>query len=343
MKVLVAGGSGFIGSHLCDALVAAGHQVVAVDNCSTGPASNIEHLIGHPRFRFEQRDIVSGVPDEPFNAIFHLASPASPVGYGRRPIETLLVNSAGTHNLLDLARRSRARFLVASTSEIYGDPQQHPQSEDYWGNVNPIGPRSCYDEGKRYAEAATINYGLTYGLDTRIVRIFNTYGPRSDPEDGRIVPNFVRQALTGAPITVFGSGSQTRSYCYVSDLVRGLWAVMFTDGISGEVFNLGQPGERSALEFAQLIKRLTGSRSPIVHLEGRPEEIARREPDIRKARRVLGWEPRVPVEEGLRLTIEWFRERLAETARPEPKLSATGESQSPHSVTRDSRGGAHSS
>jgi UDP-glucuronate decarboxylase len=314
VKALVAGGSGFIGSHLCDALLAAGHRVVVVDNGSTGPARNVEHLIDQERFRFQLQDIVAGVPDESFDAIFHLASPASPVGYGRLPIETLLVNSAGTHNLLELARRYQARFLLASTSEIYGDPQQHPQSEEYWGNVNPIGPRSCYDEGKRYAEAATINYGLTYGLDTRIARIFNTYGPRSDPEDGRIVPNFVTQALTGAPMTVFGSGAQTRSYCYVSDLVRGLVQFMVTDGLSGEVFNLGQPGERSALEFAQIIKRLTNSRSPIVHLEGRPEEIARREPDISKARRVLGWEPRVPLEDGLRLTIEWFREKLSEPA-----------------------------
>ena len=312
MKALVAGGSGFIGSHLCEALLAAGHRVVVIDDCSTGSAGNVEHLIGRERFRFEIQDIVAGVPDEPFDAIFHLASPASPVGYSRRPIETLLVNSAGTHNLLELARRYQARFLLASTSEIYGDPQQHPQTEEYWGNVNPIGPRSCYDEGKRYAEAATINYGLTYGLDTRIARIFNTYGPRSDPHDGRIVPNFVTQALTGAPLTVFGSGSQTRSYCYVSDLVSGLIKLMETDGLSGEVFNLGHPGERSALEFAQIIKRLTNSHSPIVHLEGRPEEIARREPDISKARRVLGWEPRVPLEEGLRLTIEWFREKLSE-------------------------------
>lgn len=323
MKVLVAGGAGFIGSHLCDALLAAGHDVAAIDDLSTGNRRNVDHVRNESRFRLLQADIVAGVPDEEFDLIFHLASPASPVGYGRRPIETLLVNATGTYNLLELARRNNGRFLLASTSEIYGDPLQHPQREDYWGNVNSIGPRACYDEGKRYAEAMTINYVWKHDLDGRIVRIFNTYGPRSDPEDGRIVPNFITQALRGEPITVYGAGTQTRSFCYVSDLVRGLLAVMLAEGVTGEVFNLGNPGERSAREFAEIIKRIANSPSEIVHVTGRPEEIARREPDITKAGQALGWRPEVSLEDGLAQTIEWFREILAlPSAGGQPSRSA---------------------
>jgi nucleoside-diphosphate-sugar epimerase len=310
MQILVTGGAGFIGSHLCDRLLAAGHRVTAADNFLTGRPANLAHLAGEPNFRLIEQDVSRLQPDESYAAIFHLASPASPVGYGKRPIETLLVNSQGTYHLLELARRHGARFLLASTSEVYGDPTEHPQREDYWGNVNPVGPRSCYDEGKRFAEALTINYVWEYGLDARVVRIFNTYGPRSDPEDGRIVPNFVSQAVTGRPITVFGDGQQTRSYCYVSDLVRGLEMVMFAPDLAGEVFNLGNPAEVPALEFAHLIRKLAGSDSPIVHEPARPEEIARRRPEITKATARLGWAPQVPLEDGLRATIAWFREQL---------------------------------
>lgn len=311
MTILVSGGAGFIGSHLCERLLQEGHRVICVDNLLTGSERNIEHLVGREGFQFVCHDVI-----EPRNweveGIFHLASPASPPGYLRYPLETLLVNSVGSRNLLELARRHRACFLLASTSEIYGDPLQHPQTEEYWGNVNPIGVRSCYDEGKRFGEAITMAYVRQYGLDARITRIFNTYGPHSDPYDGRIVPNFVTQALEGRPITVFGDGQQTRSLCYVSDLVEGILKAMFSERMAGEVFNLGNPDEHTVLEFARLVKEVCHSDSEIVFCPLPTEDDPqRRRPDIGKARRKLGWEPKVGLREGLEATVAWFRARLA--------------------------------
>lgn len=307
MKVLVTGGAGFIGSHLCEQLLTAGHGVTAVDNFITGGPANIDHLRSIPRFDFIEQDVTKPLEPRGWEAVFHLASPASPVDYTEHPIETMLANSVGSYHLLELSRASGARFLFTSTSEIYGDPSEHPQKETYWGNVNPTGPRACYDESKRFAEALTMTYLRQYGLDVRIVRIFNTYGPHNRPQDGRIIPNFVGQALSGEPITVFGDGLQTRSYCYVSDMAEGLIRAMFQEGARGEVINLGNPDERSVLEMARIIKRLSGSDSPIVHVPGREEEIARRCPDISKARQLLGWQPTVSLEGGLTETISWFR------------------------------------
>jgi len=331
VRILVTGGAGFIGSNLCDRLIAEGHEVTAVDNLITGHAENIEHLLLHERFHWRQMDIVESLPVGEWEAVFHLASPASPVGYSEHPIETMLVNSVGTHHALDAARANGARFLLASTSEVYGDPLEHPQTETYWGNVNPVGPRACYDEGKRFAEALTVTYVRENQLDARIVRIFNTYGPRNHPEDGRIVPTFCMQALQGAPITVFGDGQQTRSLCYVGDLVEGLLRAQFTAGTTGDVFNLGRPDEHSVLEYATIIQRLAASSSPVVHLPAREEEIARRRPDIGKARRVLGWEPVTSLEKGLAETIAWFRQMpppsgaagLAEAVRPSEDAQPT--------------------
>ncbi|MBI2886689.1 MAG: SDR family oxidoreductase [Chloroflexi bacterium] len=321
MRALVAGGAGFVGSHLCDALLALGHTVTVLDNYITGDPRNLAHLEASPEFRCLRHDITEPLPEAPCDAVFHLASPASPEGYGRYPLETLLTNSVGTHRLLELAARHRARFLLASTSEVYGDPLVHPQPEDYWGNVNPVGPRSCYDEGKRFAEALTVNFAAQRGVDVRIVRIFNTYGPRNQPEDGRVIPNFLTQALAGAPITVYGDGQQSRSFCYVSDLVDGLLRAMDAPGTAGQVLNLGNPQEYPILEVARLAKALTNSPSPIVHLPGRPEEITRRRPDISKARRLLGWQPTMGLEEGLRKTIPWFEARRAQ--RPSVPSSAS--------------------
>ncbi|MBI3911961.1 MAG: SDR family oxidoreductase [Armatimonadetes bacterium] len=310
MKTIVLGGAGFVGSHLCDALIAQGNEVICVDNFLTGRRDNVAHLRDHPRFRFVQRDITEPLALEG-EAVFHLASPASPVGYRKNSIQTLRVNSIGTMNALEMARQAGARFLLASTSEIYGDPQVHPQPETYWGNVDPTGLRACYDEGKRFGEAATMEWQRVHGVDARIVRIFNTYGPRNDPQDGRVVPNFITQALRGEPITVYGDGLQTRSFAYVSDLVEGLLAAMFTEGTAGEVFNLGNPDECTILEFARLVKKVTESRSEIVFRPLRfADDPARRRPDITRARTRLGWEPRVPLEEGLRHTVAWYREIL---------------------------------
>lgn len=323
MKVLVTGGAGFIGSHLCEALLAQGHTVTCVDNFITGNRRNISDLISKPRFHFIEHDIIQPL-DVETEAIFHLASPASPPGYLEYPLQTALANSIGTYNMLELARRYGARFLLASTSEIYGDPLEHPQREEYWGHVNPIGVRSCYDESKRFAETLTMIYVRQYGLNARIVRIFNTYGPRSDPNDGRIVPNFITQALRGEPITVYGDGTQTRSLCYVSDMVDGIIKAMFTPETEGEVFNLGNPEEHTVLEFAHMIKRLTGSNSPIVYksavqLGNRiADDPTRRCPNIAKAQRVLHWSPTVGLQEGLKKTIAWFQEALACWSPPEP-------------------------
>ena len=317
MRIVISGGAGFIGSHLCERLLREGHEIVCLDNLSTGDATNVAHLRGEPRFDFRTADVTEPLPDVGrAEAVFHLASPASPPGYLRRPIETMLANSVGTHRMLELARTSGARFLVASTSEAYGDPLEHPQKETYWGNVNPNGERSCYDESKRFGEAMTFVYWRSMGLDARIIRIFNTYGPHSDPNDGRIVPNFISQALRGEPITLYGSGEQTRSLCYVSDLVDGIVRAQFTDGTTGEVFNLGNPDEHTVREYAEIINRMCGGRSEIVN---RPflsaDDPQRRRPDIAKARAQLGWGPRVGLEEGLAKTIAWFRERLGVAVR----------------------------
>ncbi len=279
MRVVVTGGAGCIGSHLCSRLLDDGHEVVAVDNLITGNRRNVAHLLGRPDFSFLERDVVQPL-DLQAEAVFHLASPASPRGYLDHPVETALVNSLGTHQLLETAGRCGARFLLASTSESYGDPLEHPQREDYWGHVNPVGIRSCYDESKRFAEALTMTYVRSRGLDARIVRIFNTYGPHFDPNDGRLVPNFIVQALSGQPVTVYGDGSQTRSLCYVDDLVDGILSLMFANGLRGEVVNLGNPEEHTILEYAQLIRQLCNSSSELL-FEPRPEDDPeRRRPDI---------------------------------------------------------------
>jgi UDP-glucuronate decarboxylase len=327
VKVLVSGGAGFLGSHLCDLLLQEGHEVTAIDNFITGRRENLAHLKGEKRFTLQAGDLCE-VPLPPVDAIFHLASPASPVGYGQHPIETMLVNSQGTHRLLELARDRGAPFLLASTSEVYGDPLEHPQSESYWGNVDPVGPRSCYDEGKRFSEAMTTVYQRKRSVDARIVRIFNCYGPRSAPDDGRLIPNFVTQALRGEPLTVYGDGRQTRSLCYFADLVRGLHLAMFNPRTRGQIFNLGNPDERPVLEYARLVKELTGTTSTIVHLEERPGEIARRCPDINRAHSELGWNPVTPLEEGLRATIDWFRDLLGT-----PPASLPGPRQRPGRTT----------
>ncbi|MCL5264944.1 MAG: SDR family oxidoreductase [Chloroflexi bacterium] len=311
MKALVTGGAGFIGSHLCAALLREGHSVVCVDNLITGNKGNVASLIDHPGFEFILHDVTQPL-DVSADLIFHLASPASPPGYLLYPDKTALANSLGTYLLLDLAKRHGAKFLLASTSEAYGDPLEHPQREDYWGNVNPIGIRSCYDESKRFGEALTMVYVRQHDLDARIIRIFNTYGPHSDPDDGRLVPNFVTQALKGEPLTVYGSGQQTRSLCYVSDLVEGILRAMLFDGTKGDVFNLGMPDERTVLEFAQMIKSLAGSSSPIVFTPYLSEDDPnRRCPNIDKAKDKLRWTPNVKLEDGLTATIEWFRTKLS--------------------------------
>lgn len=320
MKVVVAGGAGLIGSHLCARLLQEDHVVWCVDNLLTGSERNIESLTSNANFHFIQHDVT--LPLElgtKVDAIFQLASPASPVGYWTHPFETIRANTEGTWHLLDLARGSAARFLMASTSEAYGDPLVHPQSEDYWGNVNPVGVRSCYDESKRLGETITMEFHRQYGVDARIVRIFNTYGPHSQLNDGRMIPNFIMWALADEPINIHGTGEQTRSICYVSDLVEGLMRAMFTDGTTAEVFNLGNPEEHSILEWAQLIIELCGSTSTLVFEEKRQDDPERRRPDIAKAKRVLGWEPEIDPKTGLMRTIEWFRSELK---RGDSRLSA---------------------
>jgi len=306
LRIVVSGAAGFIGSHFCDRLLAEGHTVVGLDNYLTGAASNLAHLADEPRFRFVRQDITEPFTvDGSVDAVVNMASPASPKDYLDHPIETLDVGSTGTRRMLDLAREKGARFLLTSTSECYGDPEVHPQPETYWGRVNPVGPRSCYDESKRFAEALTMACHREHGLATNIARIFNTYGPRMKLDDGRVVPAFLGQALDGAPLTVFGDGSQTRSFCYVSDLVDGLYRLM----LSGERFpvNLGNPHEMTILEFAERIRRLTGSHSAIEFRPLPEDDPRQRCPDISKARALLGWEPRVQLEEGLRRTVEHFR------------------------------------
>lgn len=315
MRVLVAGGSGFIGSHLVDRLLGEGHSVTVADNLLTGQPANMAHQARNPALRVVEQDIanplVADLADSAFDRIYHLASPASPKGYARFPIETLLVNSQGTHRLLDLAQQHGARFLLASTSEVYGDPLVHPQVETYWGNVNPIGPRACYDEGKRFAETMTVEYVRQRGVDARIARIFNTYGPRSHPGDGRVVPNFCVQALRQEPITIYGSGGQTRSFCYVADLVDGLVRLMETDGLPGEVVNLGNPEEHTIRQFADRIVALAGSSSSIVHEALPVDDPQRRRPDISRAEHLLGWHPQTSLDDGLEQTLAYFRTVLA--------------------------------
>jgi len=312
MRVLITGGAGFLGSHLCDRLLSHGHHVVAMDNLITGSTANIEHLAGHERFLFIKHDVTNYIYLEgALDAVLHFASPASPIDYLEYPIETLKVGALGTHKALGLAKERGARFLLASTSEVYGDPLLHPQREDYWGNVNPIGPRGVYDEAKRFAEAMTMAYHRSHGVDTRIVRIFNTFGPRMRLNDGRVVPNFVAQALRGEPLTVYGDGSQTRSFCYVSDLIDGVCRLLESN-VSDPV-NIGNPQEMSILAFAERIKQLTNSRSEIVFVTPQDartkDDPKKRQPDITRACTLLGWQPQVSLEEGLRLTIEWFRHR----------------------------------
>lgn len=309
MKIVVAGGAGFLGSHLCDRLLDDGHLVVALDNLVTGRVENISHLEGNRDFHFIRQDITMPFKlDGPVDFILDLASPASPVDFARIPLEILLVGSYGVRNLLELAREKNAGFLLSSTSEVYGDPLVHPQSEEYWGNVNPIGLRSVYDESKRFAEAMTMAYQRHLAVDTRIVRIFNTYGPRMRLDDGRVVPTLIDQALNGRPLTVFGDGSQTRSFCYVSDLIEGICLMMKSNEI--RPVNLGNPREMSIMEFARAIQRHTGTRSAIEHKPLPSDDPKVRRPDIARARSVLGWEPQVGFDDGIRRTINWFAGRV---------------------------------
>ncbi len=306
MRVLVTGGAGFIGSHLCDFLLAHGCEVVCVDNLVTGSLNNIAH-IRDPKFLFVKHDVTNVITvDEPLDYVLHFASPASPIDYLELPIQTLKVGALGTHKALGLAKARGAKFLLASTSEVYGDPLVHPQREDYWGNVNPVGPRGVYDEAKRFAEAMTMAYHRVHRLDTRIVRIFNTYGSRMRLTDGRAIPTFIRQAKAGLPLTVYGDGSQTRSFTYISDLVDGIWKLMHAP--VNDPVNLGNPREMTLLELAKQILSLSGSRSEIVFGPLPVDDPKVRQPDISRARRLLGWEPKVDVEDGLGRTIEWYRD-----------------------------------
>lgn len=304
MRVLVSGAAGFLGSHLADALLADGHSVIGVDNLCTGFSENIAHLVSEPRFEFVERDICLGFDPGPIDYVFNFASPASPPDYLRLGIETLMVGSTGIRNMLELARKYGAKFLQASTSECYGDPLEHPQTEEYWGNVNPIGPRSVYDESKRFAEALVMAYHRYEGVNTHLVRIFNTYGPRLHGNDGRVISNFMTQALRGEDLTVYGDGSQSRSFCYVSDEIEGIMGLSRTD--EHLPVNVGNPCEWTVLECARAVLRVTGSKSRIVHRALPQDDPVQRQPDISKARRLFGWEPRIDLETGLNLCLEYF-------------------------------------
>jgi dTDP-glucose 4,6-dehydratase len=307
LRTVITGGAGFIGSHLCERFLHDGHELICVDNLLTGARRNIEGLLEHPRFRFIEHNVSEPIEiDGQVDNVLHFASPASPVDYLTHPIPTLKVGSLGTHNALGLAKAKDARFLLASTSEVYGDPEVHPQREDYWGNVNPIGPRGCYDEAKRFAEAITMAYHRYHGVKTRIVRIFNTYGPRMRLDDGRVLPNFMKQALRGDPITLYGQGEQTRSFCFVSDLVEGIVRLLGTD--FAEPVNLGNPNEITVMQLAQeIIDLVAGTKSTIVHVGLPEDDPKRRKPDITRARTLLGWEPKVDRAQGLKLALEYFR------------------------------------
>jgi len=311
--ILVTGGAGFLGSHLCDRLIARGDTVLCLDNFFTGTRDNVSGLISHPHFELIRHDIVHPIYLE-VDQVYNLACPASPEAYQFNPIKTIKTSTVGMVNVLGLAKRCKARVLHTSTSEIYGDPQVHPQTEEYWGHVNPIGPRSCYDEGKRVAESLCVNYQLAHGLEVRLIRIFNTYGPRMAQDDGRVISNFIVQALRGQPLTVYGDGRQTRSFCYVDDLVEGLICMMDQDETMGPV-NLGNPVESSMLELAQAVLRLTGSKSELKFLPLPQDDPKQRCPDIGKAKKFLGWTPRVPLETGLARTIDYYRSLLSKEAR----------------------------
>ena len=309
--ILVTGGAGFLGSHLCERLLDQGNEVICVDNFFTGSKRNIAHLVGNPRFELIRHDIVHPLTVE-VSQIYNLACPASPVAYQYNPIKTIKTSSVGVVNMLGLAKRCRARFLQASTSEVYGDPQVHPQTEDYWGHVNPLGPRSCYDEGKRIAESLCVNYALAHGVETRLIRIFNTYGPRMDPNDGRVISNFITQALRGESLTVYGDGSQTRSFCFRDDLIEGMIRLMnHPDNELGPV-NIGNPNEKTMLELAEAVLKATGSSSKVVHRELPKDDPTRRCPNIDKAKANLGWEPEIDLATGLERTVEFYRGLLAE-------------------------------
>ncbi len=309
-RILVTGGAGFLGSHLCEHLLSLGHEVVCLDNFFTSQRRNVEHLFDDHRFELVRHDVTEPLTVE-VDEIYHLACPASPVHYQRNPVRTIRTAVHGTLNMLDMAREVDARIMIASTSEVYGDPQEHPQKEDYWGHVNPTGPRACYDEGKRCAESLTVSYARQYGVEARIVRIFNTYGPRMHENDGRVVSNFVLQALRGEPITIYGDGQQTRSFCYVSDLVDGFLRMMALDEDPGPV-NLGNPSERTIRDLAEISIRLTDSRSELVNRPLPVDDPTRRCPNIDRAKRLLEWEPRVTIEEGMGKTIDYFRTIVAE-------------------------------
>ena len=310
MRAVVTGGAGFLGSHLCDRLLERDYEVVCLDNLLTGNTSNIAHLMGHSNFKFIKYNVIDYLFVEgPVDAVLHFASPASPIDYLEMPIQTLKVGSLGTHKALGLAKEKKARFLLASTSEVYGDPLLNPQTETYWGNVNPIGPRGVYDEAKRFAEAMTMAYRRYHKIDARIARIFNTYGPRMRPNDGRVVSNFIVQALGGSPLTIYGDGSQTRSFCYVSDLIGGILSLLAAPPSNemGQPFNIGNPEERTIRDLATKILALAGSSSPVVYQELPVDDPHVRCPDIRRAKSILGWRPEVSIDEGLQLTIAYFR------------------------------------
>ena len=316
MRILVTGGAGFIGSHLCASLLEKGQEVMCVDNLFSGSRRNIYRFMNNPRFEFIRHDVTIPITIEA-DQIYNLACPASPVHYQVNPVKTVKTNVMGTINMLGIAKRVKARILQASTSEVYGDPTVHPQREDYWGNVNPIGPRSCYDEGKRLAETLMMDYHRQNGVDVRIARIFNTYGPCMWEKDGRVVSNFIVQALTCKPLTIYGDGTQTRSFCYVSDLVRGLQTLMETPGITGPI-NLGNPEEFTMIQLAELVREMTGTNSEIRYEPLPKDDPVRRRPDITLAKQLLGWEPTVPLRKGLRLTIDYFERLLSEQKTVQP-------------------------
>jgi dTDP-glucose 4,6-dehydratase len=314
MKALITGGAGFLGSHLCDRLLNEGIEVICMDNLITGSTDNIAHLAGHPRFTFIHHDVTHYIFLEgKLDYILHFASPASPIDYLQLPIQTLKVGALGTHKVLGLAKAKNARLLLASTSEVYGDPLVHPQSEEYWGNVNPIGPRGVYDEAKRFAEAMTMAYHRTHGVNTRIARIFNTYGPRMRLQDGRVVPSFILQALQGQDLTVFGDGKQTRSFCYIDDLVEGIFRLLLSDEVNP--INLGNPDEFSILDFANEVLAITGSSSKIIHHPLPVDDPQVRRPDIQKASKILQWKPKVILREGIKKTIPYFQQKIQENMR----------------------------